>query len=98
MGYIDTPHNYQLYLPSHRMTTIHKYVNFDEEKAMRCSLERELQLHADEDILAPKEEPQGDVEQRHVEEHRVETPTHEKSARDGRKHTKEDDRLMHDAR
>ena len=37
-------------------------VNFDEEKAMRFSLERELQFHVYEDILAPKEEPQNVVE------------------------------------
>jgi hypothetical protein len=73
-------------------------VKFDEEKAMRCSLERELQLHADEEILAPKEEPQDDVEQPHAEEQRVEAPTHAETSRDGRKHTREADRLMHDAR
>jgi len=36
---------------------VHRDVKFDEEKAMRCSLERELQLHAVYDILASKEEP-----------------------------------------
>ena len=51
-----------VYLPSHRMTMVCRDVKFDEEKAMRCSLERELQLHVDEEILAPKEEPQDDVE------------------------------------
>jgi len=29
---------------------------------MRCSLERELHLHLDQDILAPKEEPKEVVE------------------------------------
>ncbi len=37
-------------------------VKFDEEKAMWCSLERELQIPLEEEILAPKEEPQDDVE------------------------------------
>ena len=56
LGYTDTPHNYQVYFPTNRMTMVHINVKFNEEKAMRCSLEREPQLHADEDILAPKEE------------------------------------------
>jgi len=32
----------------------------------------------------------------HVEEKRVEAPTHAETSRDGRKHTREVDRLMHD--
>ena len=40
---------------------VRRDVNFYEEKVMRCSLERELQLNAYEEILAPKEEPQDDV-------------------------------------
>jgi len=36
---------------------VHRDVKFDEEKTMRCSLEKELQLHANEELLAPKEEP-----------------------------------------
>ena len=55
VGYTNTPQNYRLYLPSHRMTVVCRDVKFDEEKAMRCSLERELQLHVYEKILAPKE-------------------------------------------
>ena len=35
---------------------IHRDIRFDEEKAMRVSLERELELHADEELLAPKVE------------------------------------------
>ena len=62
VGYIDTPHNYRVYLSSHMMTFVHKYVKFDEYKAMKCSLERELQVHADEEILSPKEVPQDVVE------------------------------------
>jgi len=37
------------------MALVHRDVKFDEEKAMRCSLERDLQLRADEELLAPKE-------------------------------------------
>jgi len=44
------------------MTIVCRDVTFDEEKAMRCSLERELQLHPYKEILAPKEEHQDDVE------------------------------------
>ena len=73
-------------------------MNFDEEKAMRCYLERELQFHGEEDILAPKEEPHDDVEKPHVEEQRVEAPTHVETFRYGRKHTREVGRLTHDAR
>ena len=62
MGYIDTPHNYRVYLPYHMMIVARRYVNFDEEKAIRFSLKRELQLHAYEDILATKEEPQDVME------------------------------------
>ena len=38
------------------MTVVHMDVGFDEEKAMRVSLERELELHVVEEILAPKVE------------------------------------------
>lgn len=62
MGYADTPKNYWVYLPTNMMTAVHRDVKFDEKKAMRCSIEWEIQLHAVEDILAPKEEPQIDVE------------------------------------
>jgi len=37
------------------MIVVRRDVKFNEEKHMRCSLERELQLHADKEILAPKE-------------------------------------------
>jgi len=37
-------------------------LNFDEEKAMRCSLERELQTPPEEELLAPKEDPQPQME------------------------------------
>ena len=58
VGYTNKPHNYQVYKLTSKMTVVHRDVRFDEEKAMRVSLERELELHADEEILAPKvEEP-----------------------------------------
>jgi len=41
---------------------VHRDVKFNEEKAMICSLEREIHLHADEELVAPKEELQDDVE------------------------------------
>ena len=37
------------------MKVVCRDVKFDEENAMRCSLEREIQLHAYEEILAPKD-------------------------------------------
>lgn len=55
VGYTYTPHNYWVYLPSHRMVVVCRYVKFDEEKSMRCYLERELQLHVNEEPLDPKE-------------------------------------------
>ena len=74
-------------------------LKFDEQKAMRVSLERELVFHADEDILVPKvEKPQIDVEQPHAEVPRVETSTQEESSKDGRKRTREAEKLLEGAR
>ena len=42
---------------------------------MKLSLERELHLHADEELLVPKDEPQ-DVDQPQEEVHGVEETTH----------------------
>jgi len=42
VGYTNTTHNYRVYLPTNRMTLVHRDVKFDEENSMRCSLEREL--------------------------------------------------------
>ena len=67
VGYNDTPHNYWLYLSTNRMIVVRRDVKFDEEKAVKCSLERELQLHMVEEVLALEEEPQIDVEQPHAE-------------------------------
>ena len=63
VGYTDSPHNYHVYLPTNMMTVVHRDVKFYEKKAMRYSLERELTLHVDEELLAPKEENQDVVEQ-----------------------------------
>ena len=98
LGYTDTPHNYWVYLPSHMMTMVYRDVKFDEEKAIRCYLDWEIQLHANKELLAPKEESQDDVEQPHAKELRVEAPTHADTSKYGRKRTREADRLMHDAR
>ena len=61
VGYTDTPHNYWVYLPNNIMTVVRRDIKFDEEKGMWLSLERELYLHVDEELLVPKNEPQ-DVE------------------------------------
>ena len=57
VGYIETPHNYRVYLPDSRMTVVQRDIKFHEEKAMKLSLERELHLHAEEELLVPKDEP-----------------------------------------
>lgn len=43
MGYIDTPHNYQMYLPTSQRIVVRRGLKLDEQKAMLVSLERELQ-------------------------------------------------------
>ena len=81
MGYNGTPHNYLVDMPTIRMTMVRRDIKFNEEKVMRLSLERELELHENEDLLAPKVEgPQIDVEQTHVEVQRVETSTQAESS------------------
>ena len=62
VGYTETPHNYHVYLSDSRKTVVRRDIKFHEEKAMKCSLERELHLHADEELLVPKDELQ-DVDQ-----------------------------------
>jgi len=66
VGYRETPHNYHVYFQSLTMIVVRMDVKFDEDKAMRCSLERELQISQEEDILAPKEEPHDVVEKPQV--------------------------------
>ena len=34
LGYIDTPHKYQVYFPNNRMTVVRRDIKFEEEKAM----------------------------------------------------------------
>ena len=64
---------------------------------MRLSLERELDLHAEEELSVPKDESQ-DVDQPHEEVHGVEENTHEDpSMRNARSHTTKVDRLRLDA-
>ena len=99
VGYTDTPHNYQVYLLTSRMTFVRRDVKFDDQKAMCASLEREIQLHEIEELLVHKiEETQFDVEKPHVEDLGVETSTQEESSRDGRKCMREEDKLLSNAR
>jgi len=98
VGYTNAPHNYQIYLLTSRMTMVRRDVRFYEEKAMRVSPKREIELHADEYIWDPKvEEPHIDVEQPHAEDMGVDTSTQEKYSREGRKCTREANRLLDDA-
>ena len=55
VGYTETPHNYRVYFPNNRITMLRRDIKFNEEKAMKLSLERELDLHAEEELLVPKE-------------------------------------------
>ena len=85
-----------MYLTNSKITVMRRDVKFDEGKAMRLSLERELDLHEEEELLFPKDESQ-DVDQPHEEVHGVEETTQvEPSIRNGRKRTTEVDRLRLD--
>ena len=42
VGYTNTPHNYWVYSPTSRRTVAHRDIKFDEQKAMRVSLQREF--------------------------------------------------------
>jgi len=44
LGYTDTPHNYRVYLPTSQRIVVRRDLKIDEQKVMRVSLERELQL------------------------------------------------------
>jgi hypothetical protein len=93
VGYTETPHNYRVYFPNSEITIMRRYIKFDEEKAMRLSLERELDLHAEEELLVPKYEYQN-VDQPHEEVHGVEENTQaDPSIKNGREHTTNADRL-----
>ena len=97
LGYIETPHNYRVYLPNIIMIFVRQDIKFDEGKSMWLSLEREMDLHVEEELPVWKDESQ-DVDQPHEEVHGVEEITHaEPSIRNGRRHTTEADRLRLDA-
>jgi hypothetical protein len=97
VGYTETPHNYCVYFSNSKMTVMRWDIKFDEGKAMRLSLERELDLHAEEEMLVPKDESR-DVDQPHEEVHGVEETTQvDPSIRNGRKHTTKANRLRLDA-
>jgi len=96
VGYTDRPHNYRVYFPDSCKTVVRQDIKFKEEKAMKCSLEREPHLHADEELLVPKDELQ-DVDQPQDEVHGVEETTHATPTIRGRKHTTEAERLAQDA-
>ena len=75
LGYTDTLHNYRVYLPDSGKTVVRRDIKFQKEKAMKCSLERELHLHADEELLVPKDGLQ-DMDQPQDKVHGVEETTH----------------------
>ena len=56
LGYTETPHNYHVYFQKSWMIVVRRDIKFDEGKAMRFSLERELDLNAEEELLVPKDE------------------------------------------
>ena len=79
------------------MIVVRQDIKFHEEKSMQLSLERELDLHSEEELLVPKDEPQ-DVEQPHAEDHGVAENTHaEPSIRNARRRTTKSDGLRLDA-
>jgi hypothetical protein len=97
VGYTEAPHNYRLYFPNSNMIVMRWDIKFDEGKDMWLSLERELDLNAEEDLLVQKYKSQ-DVDQPHEEVHGVEEDTHaDSSIKNGRNITMEDDRLRLDA-
>ena len=54
-------------------------------------------MHAVEELLSPKEEPQ-DVDNPQEEEQRVDAPTHANKSKNGNNHSREADKLVLDAR
>jgi hypothetical protein len=60
-----------VYFPNSKMTIMRWDIKFDEGKAMRLLLERQLDLHVEEELMVPKDESQ-DVDQPHEEVHGVE--------------------------
>ena len=97
LGYTENPHNYHLYFPNNQMTVVRRDIKFNEEKAMKLLLERELDLHVEEEILVPKDESL-DVDQPLEEIHGVEESTHtEPNIKTGKRHTTEAEKLKLDA-
>jgi hypothetical protein len=47
-----------VYFPNSNMIVMRWDIKFDEGKTMQLSLERELDLHAEEELLVPKDESQ----------------------------------------
>ena len=92
VGYTEIPHNYCLYLPNIQMTVVRRNIKFNEVKAMKLSLERQLHLHAKEELLVPKDESQ-DVDQPQEEVHGVEETTQAAPTIRGKKRTIEAERL-----
>jgi hypothetical protein len=85
-----------VYFPNSKITIMRRDIKFDEGKATRLLLERELDLHEEEELMVPKDESQ-DVDQPHDDVHGVEEATHaEPSIRNGRKCTMKVDRLRLD--
>jgi hypothetical protein len=96
VGYSEAPHNYRVYFMNSNMTIMRQDIKFDEGKAMQLSLERELDLHVEEELMVPKDESQY-VDQPHEEVHGVEETTQENpSIRNGRNHITKDGRLRLD--
>ena len=56
VGYTKKPHNYYVYFPNSQITVVRRDIKFNEGKAMWFSLERELDLHAEKELLVPKDE------------------------------------------
>ena len=96
VGYTDTPHNYRVYFPDSHKNIVRRDIKFHEEKTMKCSLEREPHLHADEELLVPKDESL-DVDQPKKEVHGVEETTHAMPTIRGQKRTTDSERLAQDA-
>ena len=51
VGYIEAPHKFRVYFSSPNMIVMRRDVKFDEEKAMRFTLEQELSIPQEEELL-----------------------------------------------
>ena len=79
------------------MTIMRQDIKFNEVKAMNFLLDRELHLHAEEELLVPKDEPL-DLDQPQEEINGVEESTHaEPNIRQDKRRTTEAERLKVDA-